>query len=136
MELSFREWVELDEAIKFGDILSQAKNIVSQAKEKVRIILPRSWKELLFRLVHTQGLPPAKQNSIMGLFNGVYAGKMGWEEKDNPYKIEDEDFYYGWMDGFKSATTGNGLLPAWFIALFGIQFLKDLFKPHAGSDVA
>lgn len=130
MELSFREWVELEEAIKFGDI-------VSQAKEKVRQLLPRSWEELLFRLITAKALPPAIQNRVRGLFNGVYAGKVTTHTlADNPYNPQDIDFYQGWNDGFNSARTGHGLLPGWFTKLFGFRLFQDLFKAHSGEDVA
>jgi hypothetical protein len=124
MELDFREWVELQEAIKIGDI-------VSQAKQKIRDVLPRSWEELFFHLVSAKPMPPAVRNRVRGLFNGVYAGKKGYNITDNPYKPEDVDFYQGWVDGFNSARTGSGLLPDWFVKLFGI---RDLFKAFPGTE--
>ena len=132
MELDFREWVELQEAIPFADI-------VAQAKEKIRQVLPRTWEELLFRVLFSvKTMPPSIQNRIRGLFNGVYAGKKNpkFTLADNPYKPEDTYFYQGWIDGFNSARMGNGLLPKWFVDLFGIRLFKDLFKAFGSEEVA
>jgi hypothetical protein len=88
MELAFKDWVELNEAvISYQDIVTKFPWLVS-----------------VFNL---KGLPENWKNWTFGFRNGLKAKKAGWTIQDNPYITgtgqvapQNQDFSNGWLAAF------------------------------------